>query len=146
MSNYQKWDTWNADEESEKLTAREETDQLENTAAKDEKKLLAQLGNMEVQTKQVAEAYRSQSAVDALKAKGGMRNRRKRGTAAATASTGTELLTSGDQVICLPQACVSILLSIDIIHTLHFNVCRLYFVVPFVQPLLLGFLCYLDTH
>lgn len=79
MTNYQKWDKWNAEEESDKITAREGTDQLEQTAAKDERKLLAQLGKIDIQTKQVADAFRSQAAVDALKAKGGMRNRRKRG-------------------------------------------------------------------
>ena len=89
MTNYDKWEQWNADEESEKVSAREGSDQLEQTAAKDEKKFLAQLGKMEVQTKQVAEAFRSQAAVDALKAKGGMRSRRKRGTTDPSASIAT---------------------------------------------------------
>lgn len=81
MTNYQKWDKWDADVESEKVSARESSDELELHAAKEEKKLLAQLGRVDIQTKQVAEAFRSQAAVDALKAKGGMRARRKRGAA-----------------------------------------------------------------
>lgn len=90
MTNYQKWDQWNADEESDKITAREGTEQLEQKAAKDERKLLAQLDKVDTQTKQVAEAFRSQAAVDALKAKGGMRNRRKRGGGSCTAAVSTD--------------------------------------------------------
>ena len=103
MTNYEKWDQWNADEESEKVAAREDTEQLEQSAAKDEKKLLAQLGKMEVQTKQVAEAFRSQASVDALKAKGVMRNRRKREPppvipTASTAATDTTDRTSENEL------------------------------------------------
>ena len=95
MTNYEKWNKWDVEEELVKVDERESHNKEINNIKNDEKLLIKQLNNLENHTKQVTEAYRSQAAVDALKAKGGMRNRRRK-TSQTLCNTDEDNVTDRD--------------------------------------------------